>query len=173
MKHPPVEVTYLEMLSPPGQEVPSPPPQTQIVHAVRPTIAFYRFLYDAVGNDWNWIDRKLLSDEQLGQVIHDERVEVHVLYAAGVPAGYVELDRRVEGEVELGYFGLVPEFLGQGLGGYFLRWAVARAWSYRPRRVWVHTCELDHAAALPVYLKAGFEVYDKQTIQQVMGEGTG
>ena len=168
MKHVSVEVTYLEMLSPPGQDVPLPPPQTQILHAQRPTIAFYRFLYDAVGSNWNWVDRKLLSDEELGHIIHDDRIEVYVLYVAGVPAGYVELDRRIDGEVELGYFGLMPEFVGRGLGGYFLRWAVARAWSYEPRRVWVNTCELDHPAALPVYLKAGFEVYDRQTVDQVL-----
>ena len=64
--------------------------------------------------------------------------------------------RRIEGEIELVQFGLVPEFIGQGLGKYFLNWTIDKAWSYDPRRFWLHTCTLDHKAALPNYLKAGF-----------------
>jgi GNAT superfamily N-acetyltransferase len=78
--------------------------------------------------------------------------------ADGVPAGFAELDRRTKGEIELVQFGLLPEFIGQGLGRYFLRWAIDRAWGYQPRRFWLHTDTQDHPAALPNYLKAGFAV---------------
>src|SRR5260370_29736357 len=87
---------------------------------------------------------------------------VHVLMADGVPAGFAELDRRREGEIELVQFGLMPEFIGQGLGRYFLQWTIDRAWSYDPRRFWLHTCTLDHPAALPNYRKAGFEIYKEE-----------
>jgi GNAT superfamily N-acetyltransferase len=73
----------------------------------------------------------------------------------GVPAGYAELDGRVEGEIELAYFGLVPDFIGQRLGPWLLDWAVRRAW-IGARRVWVHTCTLDHPGALAMYERAGF-----------------
>jgi GNAT superfamily N-acetyltransferase len=122
-------------------------------------VELYRSLYDAVGRPWHWVDRKRLSDDELARILGDPAVEVHVLRVGGEPAGYAELDRRVAGEIELAYFGLMPAFVGQGLGGYFLRWAVARAWSYAPRRVWVHTCTLDHPSALPCYLRAGFREY--------------
>jgi hypothetical protein len=56
--------------------------------------------------------------------------------------------------VELTQFGLVPEFIGQGLGKYFLRWSIGTAWSYQPRRFWLHTCTLDHPRALPNYMQA-------------------
>ena len=82
--------------------------------------------------------------------------------AEGVPAGYAALDRRIEGEIELMQFGLMPEFIGQGLGQYFLQWTIDKAWSYRPRRFWLHTCTKDHPAALPNYLKAGFAVYKEE-----------
>jgi GNAT superfamily N-acetyltransferase len=85
--------------------------------------------------------------------------EVHVLHADGTPAGFVEFDRRVADEVEIVQFGLLPEFIGVGLGKWFLRWAIDRAWGYGPRRLWLHTCTLDHPAALPNYLKAGFTLY--------------
>ena len=99
--------------------------------------------------------RRRLSDEDLAAVIHDDRVEVFVLQVRGVPAGYIELDRRVEGEVEIAYFGLIPEYIGRGFGAFLLDWGLGRAWSYGPRRVWLHTCNLDHPRALDVYRRRG------------------
>jgi GNAT superfamily N-acetyltransferase len=82
----------------------------------------------------------------------------------------VELDRRTPGEIELAYFGLFPQFIGNGLGKYLLAWALRQAWSYGPRRVWVHTCDLDHEAALPTYLNAGFTVYAEKMVEQAVPE---
>ncbi|MEE8452020.1 MAG: GNAT family N-acetyltransferase [Thermoguttaceae bacterium] len=168
MKTIPVRTTYLEMVARPTHDTPPPGERIEVIHALRPTIGFYRFLYDAVGRDFQWVDRTMMSDEALGAIVHDDRVEVHVLYAHGTPAGYAELDRREDGQIELAYFGIMPEFRGKGFGRYFLDWAVAKAWSYGPERVWVHTCELDHPAALPIYLAAGFTVYDERILDQPM-----
>jgi GNAT superfamily N-acetyltransferase len=157
-----VKVTYLEMLAPNRRVVPPPRDGLLVLHARRPSVAYYRFLYDAVGRPWQWLSRRKLSDEQLAAILQDERDEVHVLHVEGVPAGLAELDRRQEGEVELVQFGLMPEFIGQGLGRYFLQWAIDRAWSCAPRRLWLHTCALDHPNALPTYRKAGFAVYKEE-----------
>ena len=162
----PVIVTYLEMTSPEQRTaVPGRAEPTAILRAERPALSYYRYLYDTVGADWSWYTRRQLSDEALAAIIHDDRVEVFVLYVRGVPAGYVELDRRVEEAVEIAYFGLMPEYIGRGLGPFLLDWALGRAWSYRPRRVWLHTCSLDHPKALAVYQRAGFVVYDRQVEQ--------
>ena len=110
----------------------------------------------------NWTSRRKLSDAELAALRNDPRLEVHVLMAEGVPAGFAELDRRTEGEIELVQFGLLPAFIGQGLGRYFLQWAIDKAWSYRPTRFWLHTDTKDHPAALPNYLKAGFAVYKEE-----------
>ena len=160
-----VTVTYLEMTSPDRRSaVPGSPEQATVQRAERPTVSFYRYLYDTVGADWDWYERRRLSDDALAEIVHDDAVEVHVLYVRGTPAGYAELDRRVEGEVEIAYFGLVPDYIGRGLGPALLDWALERAWSYRPRRVWVHTCSLDHPGALAMYRRAGLEVYDREVI---------
>jgi GNAT superfamily N-acetyltransferase len=156
-----VKTTYLQMFSCPNRGVPPPRDGLTIVQAKRPTVPYYRFLYHAVGDKWHWTSRKKLSDAELAAIIQDPRVEIHVLYADGVPAGFLELDRRIEGEIEIKQFGLMPEFLGQGLGKYFLQWTLEKAWSYKPTRLWLHTCNLDHPAALPNYLKAGFEIYQE------------
>jgi GNAT superfamily N-acetyltransferase len=83
----------------------------------------------------------------------------------GVPAGYAELDCRHSGEIELAYFGLIPEFIGRGLGAYFLAWAVDRAWQREPRRLWVHTCSLDHPRALATYRAIGFAEYARESVR--------
>ena len=168
MKTVPVKVTYLQMFRRPQHALLSPLPGIEITRIEKPTVAFYRFLYNSVGRDWNWVDRQLISDEQLTEIIHNDRVEIYVLYVEGAPAGYAELDRRKENEIELAYFGIVPELIGKGLGRYFLDWTIRQAWSYDPKRLWLHTCELDHQAALPMYLSAGLEVFDERMVDQVV-----
>jgi GNAT superfamily N-acetyltransferase len=164
------KITYLEMFSPPQPPLGPPPPATEIDRLHTPSVDYYRFLYNSVGRGYNWIDRNLLPDEQLRRIIQDAQVEIYRLKVADQPAGYAELDCRKPGEIELAYFGLFPPYLGQGLGKYFLEWTVARAWAHNPKRVWVHTCDLDHEAALPLYQKAGFAVYDVKLIEQVVGD---
>jgi GNAT superfamily N-acetyltransferase len=158
-----VKTTYLQMFAQPERVVPPPREGLAVIYASKPTVAYYRFLYDAVGQDYDWTSRKKLTDGEIAAIIHDPSDEVHVLMADGVPAGFAELDRRTEGEIELVQFGLMRDFIGQGLGRYFLQWTIDKAWSYNPRRSWLHTCTKDHPAALPNYLKAGFVIYKEET----------
>ena len=168
----PTLVTYLEMTAPPAQApLPAPCADLEVRLARQPTRSFYRYLYDAIGRDWTWVARRLLSDRELDRILADPAVEVNVLWLAGVPAGYAELDRRQPPEVELAYFGLLPEFIGGGLGRYLLDWTIHHAWRARPRRLWVHTCDLDHPRALAVYRNAGFRVYDERTEQLELPAG--
>jgi len=157
-----VTVYYLQMLARPESVLPPPRAGLAIVHARRPSVAYYRYLYDAVGRDYDWTSRKKLSDAELAALLGDPRLEVQVLMADGVPAGFAELDKRMEGEIELVQFGLMADFIGQGLGRYFLQWTIDKAWGYQPRRFWLHTCTKDHPVALPNYLKAGFTIYKEE-----------
>ena len=168
MKHVSTETTYLEMRAPNMPPRPTPSAATRLEQVSEPEIDFYRFLYDSVGNNYHWVDRRLLSDEQLGAILNDDRVDLWVLYVEDQPAGFGELDRRVGNEIEVAYFGLFPAFIGRGLGKYLLISVLEQAWKFQPSRVWLHTCDLDHPAALNNYLTAGFSVYDRQVIQQVV-----
>jgi GNAT superfamily N-acetyltransferase len=166
-------ITYLEMCAPPAQPPrPAPRPGLEIRRAQRPTVSFYRYLYAAVGEPWSWTDRRRLNDAGLAAVLNDPRVEVNVLWLGGVPAGYAELDRRAPPDIEIGYFGLMPEFIGQGLGGYLLDWAIHHAWRARPRRLWLHTCDLDHPQALDFYQRAGFRIYRREFTAPDVPPGT-
>jgi GNAT superfamily N-acetyltransferase len=161
-----VTVYYLEMLAPSHRSVPAPRGDLTVVHVQSPTVPYYRALYDAVGRDFYWLSRRKMSDEALAAIIGDPQDESHVLHVDNTPAGFAELDRRKADDIELVQFGLVREFIGQGLGKWFLQWTIDKAWSYKPKRFWLHTCTLDHPAALPNYTKAGFVLYKQETIRR-------
>jgi GNAT superfamily N-acetyltransferase len=159
-----VTTIYLEMVAPPTGSAPvAPRSDLRIMRAEGISVGYYRFLYDTVGEPWRWIDRRRMDQAALASILADPRVAVHVLYAGGVPAGYIELDGRADGEIEVAYFGIAPGFIGQGLGPYLLGWGVATAWATAPRRLWVHTCSLDHPAALRTYLDIGFREVRRET----------
>ena len=159
-------ITYLEMREPPAlPELRAPLGKLALMRAERPSLAFYKFLYDRVGQGYHWTERKALSNAKLKAIIEDDRVEIHVLYVGGAPAGYSELDRRKPPEIELCYFGLMPEFVGRRLGGYFLNWTIRHAWQCHPSRLWVHTNTLDHPRALPLYQRMGFTPYARRTVR--------
>ena len=162
------KTTYLQMFAPTDVEIATPRSDLKISRIVLPAVDFYRRLYREVGSAFHWVDRLVMPEKELQAIIHDDRVDVFVLTAADEPVGYSELDRREPGEIELAYFGLFPMAIGQGLGKYFLDYTLRAAWLHQPQRVWVHTCDLDHHAALPNYLKAGFEIYDEVLVDQMI-----
>ncbi|MEM9459764.1 MAG: GNAT family N-acetyltransferase [Myxococcota bacterium] len=155
--------THLEMRHPPRHSRISMTGRTlALVHAKHPTLHFYRYLYETVGSPYLWWMRREMDDATLSGLLQDERIEVHVLQIDGVPAGFAEIDRRSPGEVELVYFGLVPEFIGQGLGLPFLGRVMEVIWKDEDiGRVTVHACSTDHPRALLVYQRIGFVVYDE------------
>ena len=158
-------ITYLEMTRPPAAPPPTVPAERlALLRAEPPTVPFYRFLYNTVGAPWLWYERRRLDDDALAAIVQDPQVEVYVLYVRGVPAGFSELDTRGLPDIELAYFGLMPEFMGRGLGPYLLRWTIDQGWFHEPDRLWVNTCNHDHPAALALYQRAGFIPYDQKTI---------
>lgn len=164
------QTTYLEMLALDLRPRAAPAGDLDVVRLPAPELKEYRALYSSVGQAHRWVDRLLMPDDELQRILQDDRVEIYLLKVDRQLAGYAELDRRVPGQIEIAYFGLLPQFIGRGLGKYLLGWTLERAWSYQPNRVWVHTCDLDHAAALPNYLKAGFRIYDQRIVQQVVAD---
>ena len=149
-------ITDLELAEKPTRFVPRPLGAFAVLRAEAPPLHFYRYLYDSVGRNHVWVERKRLSDEALADIIHHEDNLLYVLYGAGVPAGFAELDQREATSTELALFGLMPEFVGRGLGRWFLNEIIALAWTRPIERMTVNTCTLDHPGALPLYQKAGF-----------------
>jgi ribosomal protein S18 acetylase RimI-like enzyme len=148
--------TYLELKS---REQLRPVPldrRARFERLVACPVPFFRFLYAEVGRRYNWRDRLVWTDDQCRARIGQPGVELWVLSTGGAPAGYCELELHDDDAVEIVYFGLMPEFFGQGLGKQMLSGAAERGWTMGAKRVWLHTCTQDNPAALPNYLKRGF-----------------
>lgn len=136
----------------------------QILRAGRPAAALSAFFYREVGADWHWVDRADWSRADWIRWV--DRDEHHLLWVAsdGVPAGYLELEQQPDGSVEIAYFGLLPGFVGRGIGPWLLAQGIAVAWALPgTRRVWVHTCSLDSPAALGTYEARGMRVFAEST----------
>jgi GNAT superfamily N-acetyltransferase len=145
-------VTYLEMTEPP-RPAPLPPSPLQLERWRAPDPAKYRTLFARVGGRWLWYSRLAMDDAKLLAGIG----EVHaVADRTGIEVGMVELDFREPGECLIRFLGLVPELAGKGHGKWLFAQTLALAWRAGVRRVAVNTCTLDHPAALPAYLRAGF-----------------
>ena len=122
----------------------------------------YRELFRLVGAPWLWFSRLTLDDAHLAEIVQHPKVELYtVLDENGRDAGMLELDFREPHECELAFIGLVPELSGKGHGRWLLAEAVRRAWREGVDRVHVHTCSLDHPAALAAYRRAGFTPYKR------------
>lgn len=161
---------YLEMKEAPKESLASPHYPFHIDHLHTPDIPTYRSLYNEIGARYNWVDRKMMSDEKLLSIIQDAKVAIYIAYLEEQPVGFAELDFREEGTCELAYFGLMNQAQGKGLGKYFLLRVIQKAWEKPIQRLHVHTCEWDHPAALTVYQKAGFEIFEEKRILQLLPE---
>jgi len=118
--------------------------------------SFFRYLYVEVGGNYHWIDRLPWTDEDIVAHLSKPENSLWLMTDDGANAGYFELRHCEDGSVEIAYFGLLPEFIGRGLGKHLLTCAVEQAWVKGANRVWLHTCTLDDPAAMPNYLKRGF-----------------
>ena len=151
-------VTYLEMTEPPAE--PAPPSSLQL-RRIRPTLDDYRALFRKIGAPWLWFSRLAMTDADLESIIGDPDVELFEVAAVEAVVGMLELDFRQEGECEIAFVGLVPSLTGEGHGHWLLGEAVRLAWREGVNRVHVHTCTLDHPAALAAYRRAGFVSYKR------------
>ncbi len=138
-------------------------PRFRIDEATTPQWQFNRFLYCAVGDSWRWLEKRTWSEEQWRSYVETNRLRTFAAYYDGSPAGYYELRLDDEGGVQIEYLGLLPAFVGRGFGGALLTSALEQAWASNPARVWVHTCTLDHPAALSNYQARGMTVYRVET----------
>jgi len=151
-------VTFLEIRESPRADVPPSPLSLRRIEDPRPDE--YRELFRKVGARWLWFSRLVMDDAALAAIIQHPAVELFtVVDESGSEAGMLELDYREPGECELSFVGLVPELSGQGHGRWLLAEAINRAWREGVSRVHIHTCTLDHPAALGAYRRAGFVPY--------------
>jgi len=164
-------VSYLEMHARP--EYPRPAivgsSQTALIRAEKPPAWYFFDLYNAVGQDYEWVDRHDQPRAELETWLHDPKVTMFSFLRLGWPHGFFVLDARDESVCELAYFGLVPDAMGKGLGGYLLHTAVHTGWDQPGvTRMTVNTCTLDHPRAMELYTSAGFELVRREEKSRVL-----
>ena len=163
-----VERNYLEINSLTDLKNSRTPPKEFHVKLVKPVdFQLNKFFYKNVGKKHSWIDRLVWSDAQWIKYTSDPKVETYILNVKNDLAGYFELIFHAEPqEIEIAYFGLLKEYHNKKLGGYLLSAAIKKSFSRNfIKRVWVHTCTLDHENALKNYLARGMKIYKKETVK--------
>ena len=124
-----------------------------------------KFFYKNVGKNHHWIDRLIWTDQQWSNYTSDNKVKTYILKKKDDLAGYFELIfHKDKKEVEIAYLGLLEEYYNKKLGSYLLSAAIRNSFSDKIKRVWVHTCSLDHQNALNNYLSRGMKIFKKETI---------
>jgi GNAT superfamily N-acetyltransferase len=165
--HVTVTITHLEMRSPDLLRAKACPlPDANIGRVPTPMPDLNRFFYTAIGGDWYWLERLPWTHADWMNYLNRPELETWVVSLGGIPGGYFELEKQPGDDVEIVYFGLLPAFVEAGIGGWALTEAVRRGWAMGARRVWVHTCDLDHPRALTNYLARGFTVFKTETKEE-------
>jgi ribosomal protein S18 acetylase RimI-like enzyme len=152
--------TYLEMRAPAELlAARNPDPLIKLEEQHNCSIELFRFLYREVGKNYCWTDRLPWTDEEIKTYLQQPEVSLWLMTYDDDIAGYFELKKEADCSTEVAYFGLMPQFIGRGLGKHLLTCAVEQAWADGAKRVWLHTCTDDDPAALPNYLKRGFKPF--------------
>ena len=162
-----VHVWHLEMGEPPVQNaVDKRPYELKLIKKKLPELN--RFLYTAVGAPWMWYMRLKWSWQEWADFLNRDEIETWVAYQEATPVGYFEMEAQSGGQTEITYLGLIPEFVGQGFGKALVEDAIDKAWKLAEKRIWLHTCTLDHPAALPNYLARGFKIFKEEDIKEMI-----
>lgn len=132
-----------------------------------PTPSLNHYFFVNVGRPWKWYSRLNWTLSNWQAWVENENVHTYVGYVKNTPFGYIELDQQGD-SVEIAFFGVLPQFIDYGLGGYLLSEAIRLAWQLNPERVWVHTCTHDHKHALNNYQARGLSVYQKTSGQETI-----
>lgn len=155
-------VTSLEMFARPPVR-PDPPGMEgfSLDEIGRSDVERYLAVYRLLGERWMWFSRLTKPLAEIEAILANPAVDFYAVRFEGRDVGLLELDFRVPGEGELAFFGLDEVVVGKGAGRWLMNRALALAWAKPITRFWVHTCTLDHPAALAFYQRSGFAVFKR------------
>jgi ribosomal protein S18 acetylase RimI-like enzyme len=157
---------YLEIKSLEDFKEVEAPSQFSFVELLNPKdFQLNKFFYKNVGKNHRWIDRLIWTDLNWIEYVSNKKLFTYVLKEKNEIAGYYELlFYENNKEAEIAYFGILEEYFGKKLGGYLLSEAIKNSFNQGAKRVWVHTCSLDHENALKNYLARGMKVFKTETL---------
>ena len=161
-----IERNYLEINSLNDLKDIKSPPKNFHIQLIKPAdFRINKFFYKNVGKNHHWVDRLIWTENQWIDYTSSKKVQTYVLKNNSDLAGYFELILHIDDEeVEIAYLGLLKEYQNQKLGSYLLSSAIKASFLKKTKRVWVHTCSLDHKNALSNYISRGMKVFKRETI---------
>ena len=161
----PVERNFLELTDINKLKINSPKENKFLIKKIKPDFQLNKFFYKQVGKKHRWIDRLSWTDEKWINFISNKNLETYVISESDDLIGFFELLYNPDlNETEISYFGLLEEYIGKGIGGYALSEAIKKSFEKNIKRVWLHTCTLDHPNALKNYIARGMKVFRKENI---------
>ena len=161
-----IERNYLEIKSLTDLNISSVFPENYEVQIIKPAdFQLNKFFYKNIGKKHHWIDRLIWDEKDWTQYVSDEKVKTYVLKKKEDLVGYFELIiHKDKNEVEIAYLGLLEEYQNKRLGSHLLSSAIKNSFDCNPKRVWVHTCSLDHKNALTNYIARGMKIFKTETV---------
>ena len=161
----PVERNFLELRDIKKLRFNSSKENKFLIKKIKPDFQLNKFFYKQVGKKHRWIDRLSWNDEKWIDFISNKNLETYVISESEDLIGFFELLYNPNlNETEISYFGLLEEYIGKGIGGYALSEAIKKSFEKNIKRVWLHTCTLDHPNALKNYIARGMKVFRKENI---------
>jgi len=126
-----------------------------------------KFFYKNIGKNYHWTDRLIWTDQNWIDYVSNQSLSTYILKDKEEMEGYFELIfNKVKNEVEVAYFGILEENFGKKLGGYLLSEVIRISFSLGFKRVWAHTCSLDHKNALNNYTSRGMKIFKSEMINR-------
>ncbi len=161
----PIERNFLELRDLKNLRFNSTKQNKFLIKKSKPDFQLNKFFYKQVGKKHRWIDRLSWTDEKWINFISNKNLETYVISESEDLIGFFELLYNPElKETEISYFGLLEKYIGKGIGGYALSEAIKKSFKKNIKRVWLHTCTLDHPNALKNYIARGMKVFRKESI---------
>ena len=124
-----------------------------------------KFFYKNIGKNHKWVDRLTWSEEKWINYVSSKNIQTYVFKFKDDLVGFFELIFHLEKkETEIAYFGILEEYQNKKLGSYLLSEAIKKSFKNNVKRVWVHTCSLDHKNALNNYISRGMQIFKTETL---------
>ena len=161
----PVQRNFLELKDLKNLRTNSTNKNKYLVKKIKPDFQLNKFFYKNIGKNHHWIDRLVWTDKQWADYVFNEQVKTFILKKRNDLAGYFELIfHKDKSEIEIAYLGLLEEYQNQKLGSFLLTEAIKNSFLIKAKRVWVHTCSLDHKNAIKNYLARGMQIFKSEKI---------
>ena len=162
-----VERNYLEIKSLSNLVEAKKPLDNLLLQKVDPPdFQLNKFFYKEIGKKHRWVDRLVWSDKNWNDYLNTAGISTFILkYDKDLVGFFEQIYHKNNFETEIAFFGILEEYIGKKLGSYLLSEAIKKSFEFGSKRVWVHTCSLDHKNALSNYISRGMQIYKTETVK--------